>query len=68
MRDGKLVETNVRHIAQSDMLKCPHFIMVAEHYRNDGSCHCNDPDASDMNDWGYFWNASTARWEAQSDE
>ena len=34
--------SNVRLIKQSDIGKCPFFIMVAEHYREDGSCKCND--------------------------
>ena len=34
--------TNVRIIKQSAIGKCPHVIMVAEHYRTDGSCKCDD--------------------------
>jgi hypothetical protein len=55
MRDGKLVETNVREIKQSDIQRCPHFIMVAEHYRADGSCRCNDREHTEMKEWGYKW-------------
>ncbi len=48
-------ETNVREIAQSDMLACPHFIIMAKHYREDGSCKCNDPEEQAMmiREWGY---------------
>ncbi len=53
-------ETNVREIKQSDMLACPHFIMVAEHYRDDGSCKCKGDDADTVAhqammvlEWGY---------------
>jgi len=53
--NGKLVESNVREIKQSDMMKCPHFIMVAEHYRDDGSCRCNDRSHTVMQKWGYHW-------------
>jgi len=35
--------SDVRSIRQSDMLKCSHVIMVADHYREDGSCRCDDP-------------------------
>jgi len=44
-----------RSIKQSDMQKCPHFIMVAEHYRDDGTCKCNDPEEQAMmiREWGY---------------
>lgn len=47
--------TNVRTIKQSDIAKCPHFIMVPEHYREDGTCKCNDPveQARMIKDWGY---------------
>jgi hypothetical protein len=54
-KDGQLVETNVRVIKQEDMMKCPHFIMVPEHYRQDGSCRCDDPDHLEMVEWGYKW-------------
>jgi len=55
MPDGTLVESNVRHIEQSDMMKCPHCIMVADHYRDDGTCKCNDPKEVIMKEWGYKW-------------
>jgi len=35
--------TNVRLIKQSDIGRCPFVIMVAEHYREDGTCKCDDP-------------------------
>ena len=37
------VTTNSRQIAQADIRKCKFSILVAEHYREDGSCKCNDP-------------------------
>ena len=37
------------------MMRCPHVIMVAEHYRDDGSCKCNDPNEKVMREWGYRW-------------
>jgi hypothetical protein len=51
--DGHL--TNVRMIKQSDMVKCPHCIMVPEHYRQDGTCKCDDPaeQAMMIKKWGY---------------
>jgi len=51
--DGKL--TNVRVIKQSDLLKCPHVILVAEHYRDDGTCKCDDPVEQKrmIEEWGY---------------
>jgi hypothetical protein len=62
--DGSLSE--VREIKQSDIGKCPHFIMVPEHYRADGSCRCDDP-TSNMAEWGYVWSDETKRWESPSD-
>lgn len=55
-------ETNVRIIKQSDMLACPHCIMVPEHYRPDGSCKCNDPNETVMKEWGYKWSKKKGRW------
>lgn len=47
--------TNVRVIKQSDMLACPHVIMVPEHYRDDGTCRCDDQGHTEMVTWGYTW-------------
>jgi len=47
--------TNVRLIKQSDLRKCPHYILVPEHYRDDGSCRCNDQSHAEMKEWGYKW-------------
>ena len=52
-KDGTL--TNVREIPQSTFANCPFFIMVPEHYREDGTCKCNDPEYRKMmmKEWGY---------------
>lgn len=46
---------SIRYIRQSDMLKCPFAIMDPSHYRNDGTCKCDDPEhrAMMIADWGY---------------
>lgn len=46
---------NVRLIKQSDIGKCPHVIMVPTHYREDGTCKCDDPieQAMMIREWGY---------------
>jgi hypothetical protein len=51
--DGSL--TNIRHIKQRDMLACPYCIMMPDHYREDGSCKCDDPteQAKMIKEWGY---------------
>lgn len=38
-KDGLI---NVREIKQSDLMKCKFAILVPEHYREDGSCKCDD--------------------------
>jgi len=61
LKDGKLVETDAREIAQSDLMRCPHSILVAEHYREDGSCRCDDKTATEMKEWGYRWDGGQWR-------
>jgi hypothetical protein len=33
----------IRYLKQSDMMKCPDFIMLPNHYREDGTCRHNEP-------------------------
>jgi hypothetical protein len=54
--------TDERGIKQSAIMACPHLIIAAEHYREDGSCRCDDPDHSLMVEWEYSWDAETRRW------
>lgn len=46
----------VRYLKQYDMLKCPFVIMVPEHYRDDGTCLCDDAEHRKMmiKEWGYM--------------
>lgn len=55
-------ETNVRKVKRSDILACPRVILVADHYRDDGSCRCDDPTHTHMAEWGYRWNADKGQW------
>jgi hypothetical protein len=49
------------HIMQQSMMRaCPHFIMVPCHYRQNGTCRCNDFAHSEMAEWGYHWDGG--RW------
>lgn len=59
-------ETDVRIIRQSDLLACPHCILVPKHYRQDGSCRCNDPSHAEMAGWGYRWDKARKRWLGES--
>jgi hypothetical protein len=52
----------VRMLKTADMLKCPHVIIMPEHYREDGSCKCNDPDNTVMVEWGYVWDDAAKQW------
>jgi hypothetical protein len=36
--------TNVRMIKQSTFANCPFYIFDPGHYREDGSCKCDDPE------------------------
>jgi len=46
---------DVRKIKQSDIAKCPFFILDQRHYNQDGSCKCRDPkeQVRMMREWGY---------------
>lgn len=54
--------THVRTITREQILACPHTIIVAEHYRRNGVCRCNDPYHSMMKTWGYRWNVDKKEW------
>ncbi len=60
---GTLTPNGVKYariIKQSDIGRCPHRIMVSEHYRKNGTCRCDDPKHTEMREWGYTWNG---KWE-----
>lgn len=51
--DGALI--NERRIKQSDVRACPHAILMAGHYRADGSCKCSNAEerARMISEWEY---------------
>jgi hypothetical protein len=51
--DGK--ETNVREIKNDDIRACPFTILVQEHYRENGTCKCNNRAHRDymIKNWEY---------------
>jgi hypothetical protein len=59
-KDGTL--SDVRVIQSSAIAKCPHCIFVPRHYREDGTCKCDDPNDLDMKSWGYHWSKKLRRW------
>jgi hypothetical protein len=60
-KDGNY--TRVCTLSQAAMMKCPHCIMVPEHYRDDDTCKCNDPNEVVMKKWGYRWNKKAKVWK-----
>lgn len=59
---GRLVESNIRILKHSDLMRCPHTIIATEHYRPDGTCKCDDPNETVMKEWGYRWNGKRKAW------
>ena len=55
LKNNQLQETNVRLIKQSDIGKCRFYIFNPSHYREDGTCKCNDLEHRKMmiKEWGY---------------
>ena len=41
---------------------CPHLVMWPSHFRDDGTCKCDDPKEVIMRSWGYKWNPKKGRW------
>ena len=37
------------------LARCPKFLFSPDHYRDDGSCKCNDPNHDVMRDHGYVF-------------
>lgn len=52
---GDYTEVFVRELPQSAIGKCPHHIFEADHYREDNTCKCDDPNAKEMAESGYTW-------------
>ncbi len=53
LHDGTL--SNVRMIRQSDIGRCPFFIFMPDHYREDGTCRCSNEShrAMMVREWDY---------------
>lgn len=61
-RGQDLNAAKIYTMRQADIARCPHCIMVPDHYRADGSCKCNDPRETVMQEWGYRWNNQQGVW------
>lgn len=55
LEDGQLVETEVRTLTLDTIRGCPFVIFDMHHYREDGSCKCDDADEQRkmLREWGY---------------
>ena len=60
--NGHLVEVEHRDLSQASIRACPHYIFDMHHYREDGTCKCNDPKEEVMRTWGYKWSAKKQLW------
>ena len=58
---GQLRIVKVRSLSQAAIGKCPHFIFMPHHYRDDESCRCDDKEHKEMKEWGYKW--KDKRWQ-----
>lgn len=60
--DGRI--TQVRTLSSEAVKGCRFFILDPEHYRDNGTCRCDDPDHEIMDAWGYVWDNTMERWNA----
>jgi hypothetical protein len=63
IKDGRIEIVSTRTI---DPHRCPHCIFGDDHYREDGSCRCDDPDHQEMAEWGYVWDGTS--WASPPEE
>jgi len=57
--EDELKNGTVYTMKQVDVHNCPHYIMMPDHYRDDGTCKCNELGHQDMLAWGYVWNGKS---------
>lgn len=43
---------------------CTLGILAVEHFRDDGTCRCDDPTHKEMAEWGWRWSEAEKRWVA----
>ncbi|MFN8090471.1 MAG: hypothetical protein U0R81_16145 [Mycobacterium sp.] len=53
---------NICFVKLSTITKCPQLILDAWHFRQDGTCRCDDPEHTVMVGAGYLWDAKVHRW------
>lgn len=70
MSDGiRFIDGGKVQIITSEQLdSCDYTIFIPSHYRDDGTCRCDDPNDPDMAGWGYVWSDKRKKWLASWDE
>ena len=57
--EDQLKNGTVYTMKQTDVHNCPHYIMMPNHYRDDGTCKCNELGHQVMLAWGYVWDGKS---------
>ena len=57
--EDQLKNGTVYTMKQTDVHNCPHYIMMPNHYRDDGTCKCNELGHQDMLALGYVWDGKS---------
>lgn len=57
----------VQIITSEQLDSCDYTIFNPLHYREDG-CRCDDPDHTEMAEWGYVWSDKRKKWLASWEE
>ena len=58
----------VRFISSESIRNCPWCILMPDHYREDGTCRCDDPDHKEMAAWEYVWSEEHGMWKGHDDD
>jgi hypothetical protein len=58
--DGEWLKT--APIKQIKVRVCSHMILLPSHYRENGTCKCDDPGELVMRSWGYKWSREKGLW------
>jgi len=63
-----LVEIKSRTLPQGAVAACPHHFFDMNHYREDGTCKCDDPNETIIGTWGYVWSDVEHLWVLDDSE
>ena len=56
--------TDRHEVSRASIGACPYYIFLPEHYREDGTCRCDDANHVEMVEAGYTWDEEVGRWTA----